>query len=101
MAPLADRQKETPLEASVVVDGPLASFDAVSAPAPYLVLVGRRLRRDRRAMLGGLMGLVLALAALLAPVLAPHDPAEQFRDGLTPEGQPVPSTLLTGGGTRF
>jgi peptide/nickel transport system permease protein len=37
----------------------------------------------------------------LAPVLAPHDPAEQFRDGLTPDGQPIPSTLLTEGTWRF
>jgi len=38
--------------------------------------------------------------AVFAPFLAPHDPAEQFRDGLTPDGQPIPSTLLSGSG-RF
>ena len=52
-------------------------------------------------MLGGMLVALISLAALFAPVLAPHDPAEQFRDGLTPDGQPVPSTLLTDGSTRF
>jgi peptide/nickel transport system permease protein len=49
------------------------------------------------------LGLIIAivLGALLAPILAPQDPAEQFRDGLTPDGQPVPSTLMTGQGWRF
>lgn len=45
--------------------------------------------------------LLIALAGLLAPILAPHDPAEQFRDGLTPDGQPMPSTLLVEGSPRF
>ncbi len=42
------------------------------------------------------MVVLLTLAALLAPVLSPHDPTEQFRDGLTSDGQPIPSTLLHG-----
>jgi peptide/nickel transport system permease protein len=45
---------------------------------------------------------LLILVAVFAPLLAPHDPAEQFRDGLTPDGQPVPSTVLSGkGGAEF
>jgi peptide/nickel transport system permease protein len=53
-------------------------------------------------MFGAVLVGVLILVALLAPLLAPHDPAEQFRDGLTPDGQPVPSTLFHGGGgTEF
>jgi peptide/nickel transport system permease protein len=52
-------------------------------------------------MLGALLVALLALAAGLASVLAPHDPAEQFRDGLTPGGLPVPSTLLAEGNPRF
>lgn len=58
--------------------------------------VWRRLRRDRTAMLGVVLVLIITLTALLAPILSPHDPAEQFRDGLTPVGQPIPSTLLQG-----
>ncbi len=69
--------------------------------AGYLEVVWRRLRRDRAAMLGAALVLVISLAALLAPVLAPHDPAEQFRDGLTLDGQPKPSTLMTDGTSRF
>jgi peptide/nickel transport system permease protein len=69
--------------------------------ASYGALAWRRLRRDRAAMLGALLVALLALAAGLASVLAPHDPAEQFRDGLTPGGLPVPSTLLAEGNPRF
>ena len=47
-------------------------------------------------MVGAALVLLLTLAALLAPVLSPHDPAEQFRDGLTPDGQPIPSTIMQG-----
>jgi peptide/nickel transport system permease protein len=43
----------------------------------------------------------LIVVALFARFLAPHDPTEQFRDGLTPGGQPVPSTLFSDGGTKF
>jgi peptide/nickel transport system permease protein len=69
--------------------------------ASYGALAWRRLRRDRAAMLGALLVALLALAAGLASVLAPHDPAEQFRDGLTAGGLPVPSTLLAEGNPRF
>jgi peptide/nickel transport system permease protein len=69
--------------------------------ASYGALAWRRLRRDRAAMFGALLVALLALAAGLASVLAPHDPAEQFRDGLTPGGLPVPSTLLAEGNPRF
>jgi peptide/nickel transport system permease protein len=71
------------------------------AEAGYFSLAWRQLRRDSWAMLGLSLIVVLALAAILAPLLAPHDPAEQFRDGLTPDGQPMPSTLLTEGSWRF
>ena len=63
----------------------------------YSALIWRRLRRDRVAMFGALLVGLLIVVALFAPVLAPHDPAEQFRDGLTADGQPVPSTLFRGG----
>ncbi len=69
--------------------------------AGYLAMAWRRLRRDRAALLGALLIGVISLAAIFAPVLAPHDPAEQFRDGLTLDGQPVPSTWLSEGTGRF
>ena len=67
----------------------------------YLAMAWRRLRRDRAAMFGAALVMVIVLVAILAPVLSPHDPTEQFRDGLTPDGQPMPSTLLTTGDPRF
>ena len=67
----------------------------------YFAVIWRRLRRDRAAMLGAALVALIALVGLLAPLLAPHDPIEQFRDGLTPDGQPMPSTLLTEGSTRY
>lgn len=77
---------------------PSLGSDVFTAPVEvsYGVLVWRRLRRDRTAMVGAVMVVALTLAALFAPLLAPHDPAEQFRDGLTAVGQPIPSTLLQG-----
>jgi peptide/nickel transport system permease protein len=84
----------------------LSSPEKVIALAPveasYSALIWRRLRRDRVAMFGAVLVGLLIMVALFAPLLAPHDPAEQFRDGLTPDGQPVPSTLFhAGSGTEF
>jgi peptide/nickel transport system permease protein len=44
---------------------------------------------------------LIVVAAILAPLLSPHDPTKQYRDGLTKEGQPLPSTLVTGGTLHF
>lgn len=52
-------------------------------------------------MTGAVLVGLLVLVAAFAPLLAPHDPVEQFRDGLTPDGQPVTSTLMTGNGSKF
>lgn len=62
----------------------------------YGALVWRRLKRDRTAMVGAGFVIFLVLISILAPVISPHNPDEQFRDGLTPLGQPIPSTLLQG-----
>ena len=50
----------------------------------------KRFRRDRPALVGLGVVVVISAAALLAPAIAPHDPSEQFFDGLTLEGAPVP-----------
>src|SRR5215213_2610717 len=69
---------------------------AGSTPDNYWQQVWRRLRRDRAAIAGMLLVGAIVLLALAAPLIAPHDPAEQFRDGLTLDGQPIPSTLPSG-----
>jgi peptide/nickel transport system permease protein len=74
---------------------------AAPSEAGYFSLAWRRLRRDSSAMLGLVLIILISVAAILAPLLAPHNPAEQFRDGLTPEGQPIASTLLSEGSWRF
>jgi peptide/nickel transport system permease protein len=50
----------------------------------------KRFSKDRVALFGLVVITLVVLAALLAPVLAPYDPAEQFFDGLTLEGSPLP-----------
>ncbi len=50
----------------------------------------RRLRRDPLALLGLLTVFLATAAAVAAPWLAPFDPTEQFFDGLTLEGAPLP-----------
>lgn len=49
-----------------------------------------RLLRRRGALFGLAVVVTLVLVAVLAPLLAPYDPAEQFFDGLTLEGMPLP-----------
>ena len=48
------------------------------------------LLRDRVAVAGGALVLLLALLVILAPCLAPHNPGRQFSEGLTDRGYPVP-----------
>src|SRR5215208_6431969 len=49
-----------------------------------------RLLRDPFFVFGTAVVSLVVAAALLAPVLAPHSPDEQFFDGLTLEGAPLP-----------
>ena len=50
----------------------------------------RPLLRNRAALFGIAVIVLISLAALLAPQLAPYAPDEQFFDGLTLEGAPLP-----------
>lgn len=50
----------------------------------------KRLSRDRLALTGFAVILLATVAALGAPWLAPFNPNEQFFDGLTLEGSPLP-----------
>lgn len=58
----------------------------------------KRLLRNRAGLLGILGALLMVVLALFAPLLAPHDPAEQYFEGLTLEGDPLPpgATFLLG-----
>jgi peptide/nickel transport system permease protein len=57
--------------------------------------VWRQFWRDPGAVAGTIIVCLLLLMGTFAPLLAPHDPAEPFDDGLTAQGLPVPSTLPT------
>lgn len=80
---------------------PQATVFIPASQTGSLALAWRQLRRDSSALVGGALVLVLVLIAIFAPLLAPHDPTEQFRDGLTNAGEPLPSTLLSDGSWRF
>jgi peptide/nickel transport system permease protein len=64
--------------------------------------LGRRaltsLRRDPVALISVLAVIVLALVAIFAPLLAPHNPLQAYPDGLSADGAPVSpgSTFLLG-----
>ena len=49
-----------------------------------------RFRKDKTVMAGLAVIALVVAAAVLAPWVAPFDPAEQFFDGLTLEGAPLP-----------
>ena len=48
-----------------------------------------RLRRNYLGLFGAVVVVMVVIIALLAPLLAPYDPAEQFFEGLTVEGAPL------------
>lgn len=59
----------------------------------YLAETLKRFRRDRLAVAGLAVIAVFVIAACGARWFAPYDPAEQFFDGLTLEGAPLPPSL--------
>lgn len=61
-----------------------------AAPSPWAEL-WRDFRRNRGAMIGLAVVVALVLAALLADVIAPHSPSEQFREATlrAPSWEPV------------
>src|SRR3954454_3365191 len=44
---------------------------------------------DPSALIGLVIVVALVAIAILAPVIAPHSPELQYREGLTPDGQPL------------
>lgn len=53
------------------------------------VLVWMRYRRNRMALIGAAIVVLLIVVAIFAPWLAPHDPTKIFDNGLTLDGTPV------------
>ncbi len=51
--------------------------------------VWQRFRRDKFAVVGAVLILLLIAMAVFAPWIAPHDPTMQYEDGITMQGQPV------------
>ncbi len=50
----------------------------------------RRFKKDKVALAGAAVIAAISLAAVFAPLIVPHDPFEQFFEGLTIEGAPLP-----------
>ena len=59
---------------------PVAAVPALAAPPAPAVELWRDFRRNRGAILGLAVVVGLIVIALLADVIAPYDPAEQYRD---------------------
>ena len=49
-----------------------------------------RFRRDKVALFGGMVIAIVVIAAISAPLITPHDPHQQYFDGLTLQGAPLP-----------
>ena len=62
-----------------------------SAPPSPFAELARDFRRNRGAMIGLVVIVLLVLAALLADVIAPYSPKEQFTDAVlkAPSTQPI------------
>lgn len=75
---------------SATLPAPFPKQGETRTPASWWQDAWRRFKRQKSAVAAGVIFLALVLVALLAPVLAPYDPVEQFRrEGLSPVGEPV------------
>jgi len=78
--------------------------DALIPPEPLVVpesreSVLRKLARRKLALVGLVITLICVGGAMFAPWIAPFDPYEQFFDGLTIEGAPLPPNAVFWFGT--
>ncbi len=79
----------------VPVTAAAAPPEAVAPPSP-LADFWRHFRANRGALAGLVVFSLVVVAALLAGVIAPHSPVEQYRDALL-----TPPAWAEGGSTRF
>jgi peptide/nickel transport system permease protein len=49
----------------------------------------KRILKRKSALLSLIFISLITIAAIFAPLIAPHDPSEQFKDGLTLQGAPI------------
>jgi peptide/nickel transport system permease protein len=49
-----------------------------------------RFKRDRLAVIGAVVVVVFTIVSLVAPLIASYSPNEQFVDGLSLQGSPLP-----------
>jgi len=69
---------------------PAAEFDAGQAPVEHrsqLEMFWREFRQNKLSIIGGGLIVLMVIIGALAPVVAPHDPIEQFD---APEGEHNP-----------
>ena len=69
---------------------------AASAPPSSAAAFWQAFRENKGAVVGAAVALVIALVAILAEVVAPHSPLEQFRDAIK-----APPVWMDGGSWRF
>ena len=85
--------------ATAVAESEIASAEAAGEWLPEAEVietrgtwteVWRRFRKDKFAVVGLVVIILLIVAAVFAPWIAPHSPLTQFDSGLSAEGQPLP-----------
>src|SRR5262245_14318139 len=79
-------------EATAGMTSPIAPDLPAAGALPAKIRPGvfRRLVRRPVALLGFIIILITLAGAIFAPLLSGYDPNEQFFDGLTLEGAPLP-----------
>lgn len=78
------------IEQTVSVVQPAPEDETATPIHSQWSLVWYRFRRDKTALIGAVIVTLLILAAIFAPLLAPHDPTQFFDSGLTLDGTPAP-----------
>lgn len=68
---------------------PVEGHDALDRAPRAAVHIWRRLRRDPLFWAGATLSVGMVVVALLAPMLAPYSPTEQFRDAIPATGDPA------------